>query len=173
MTVSKVIKLHDLPDCRIANRSELAEFLQCSLTTIDDRVNNGMPVIKRPTEANKQWQFDIKACVEWLNNRDMGFVSGEIDPDTLPPKEMDHYYAAQKKKLEVGKLKGELGEIAAFEEDRSIKNGMIAQRMRSFPDILERNHGIEPKTAVIIEGLINDLLFDIGEEIKAVSSNNV
>lgn len=167
MAVSKVIKIHDLPDCRIANRAELAEFLQCSLTTIDDRVNNGMPVIKRPTEASKQWQFDIKACVEWLNNRDMGFVDGEIDPDTLPPREQDYYYSAQKKKLEVRRLKGELVEIAEVQNDNSIKYGMIAQRMRSFPDILERNHGIDPKIAITIEGLINDLLFGIGQELKS------
>jgi phage terminase Nu1 subunit (DNA packaging protein) len=166
VAVSKVIKMHDLPECRIANRSELAEFLQCSLTTIDDRVNNGMPVIKRPTEADKQWKFDIKACVEWLNNRDMGFVSGEIDPDTLPPREQDYYYSAQKKKLEYRRLKGELGEIADFQQDNSIKFGLIAQRARSFPDILERNHGIDPKIAVAIEKLINDMLFDIGQEIK-------
>jgi phage terminase Nu1 subunit (DNA packaging protein) len=166
MAVSKVFKIHDLPDCRIANRSELAEFLQCSLTTIDDRVKSGMPVLKRPTDADKGWMFDIKACVEWLNSRDMGFTDGEIDPDTLPPREQDYYYSAQKKKLEYRRLKGELGEIADFQQDNSIKFGLIAQRARSFPDILERNHGIDPKIAVVIEKLINDMLFDIGQEIK-------
>jgi phage terminase Nu1 subunit (DNA packaging protein) len=170
VAVSKVIKMHDLPECRIANRSELAEFLQCSLTTIDDRVNNGMPVIKRPTEADKQWKFDIKACVEWLNNRDMGFVSGEIDPDTLPPREQDYYYSAQKKKLEVGKLKGDLVLLSEVMQENSLRYGVIAQRLRTLPDILERNYGLDTRMAMAAEDFINEVLFNIGQELKGVDA---
>lgn len=150
----------------MANRSQLSEFMECALKTIDEWVNLGMPVLKRPTPNDKGWIFDIKACVEWKAKRDIGVMEGEIDPDTLPPREQDYYYSAQKKKLEYRKMKGELGEIAEFQQDKSITYGMIVQRMRSFPDILERNHGIEPKIAVAIEKLINDMLFDIGKEIR-------
>jgi phage terminase Nu1 subunit (DNA packaging protein) len=165
-----VVKLHSVPEIRIVNRSELSEIFECSLTTIDDRVKAGMPCIKRPTESDKGWKFDFKACIEWLVKRDSGISDGDVDPDTLSPREMDYFYAAQKKKLEVGKLKGDLVLLSEVMQENSLRYGVIAQRLRTLPDILERNYGLDTRMAMAAEDFINDLLFNIGQELKGVDN---
>lgn len=61
----------------LLNREKLAEFLGCSLRTIDEYKRQGMPG-DAPKRPGDQWKFDTAASVEWLRQRERQSALGEI-----------------------------------------------------------------------------------------------
>lgn len=59
------------------NRDKLADFLGCSLRTVDEYVRGGMPG-EAPRRKGDQWRFDSAAAVSWLRERERSAVLGEI-----------------------------------------------------------------------------------------------
>lgn len=54
----------------IVNRSDLADILGVSPTTIDRRVSEGMPVAgAAQAQDDRQWKFDTAAVIAWLRRQ--------------------------------------------------------------------------------------------------------
>ena len=61
----------------ILNRENLAEFLGCSLRTVDEYVRQGMPG-EAPKRQGAQWKFDSGTVVGWLRERERTEALGEV-----------------------------------------------------------------------------------------------
>jgi terminase small subunit / prophage DNA-packing protein len=59
------------------NREKLADFLGCSLRTIDEYSRQGMPG-DSPKRAGDQWRFESGAVVGWLRERERSDALGEV-----------------------------------------------------------------------------------------------
>lgn len=153
-----VLKLHNIPEIRIVNRSELSEIFECSLTTIDDRVKAGMPVLKRPTETDKGWQFDYLRCIEWLVKRDNGLIDADFDPNNLSPADRKNWYDSELKRIQLEEKQRKLIPSDDVEMMVTDAYGVFAQNMRSIPDNLERDLSLSGKVAEHVEVFINQNL---------------
>jgi hypothetical protein len=61
----------------LVNREKLADFLGCSLRTVDEYKRQGMPG-EAPKRPGDQWKFETAASVEWLRQRERQSALGEI-----------------------------------------------------------------------------------------------
>ena len=166
-----VLKLHKIPEIRIVNRSELSEIFECSLSTIDDRVKAGMPVLKRPTDTDKGWQFDFYRCIEWIVKRDSGIMDGGFDPNNLSPADRKNWYDSELKRTQLEEKERKL--IPSEEVERVISEayGVISHSLRSMPDNMERDLNISGKQAEYLESNINKYLFSLEKSLSKLSNN--
>lgn len=58
------------------NREKLADMFGCSLRTVDDYKNHGMPG-EPPERAGDQWRFDSADCINWLVARERKSVEAK------------------------------------------------------------------------------------------------
>ncbi len=146
--MSDVIAISNVGRLRRANKSDVAEFFDVSLPTVEGWVRRGCPVVVRGSKT-QPWVFDLLHVAEWRINGSR--PSAETDPETLPPGERKSWYESEKKRLEVAASMKEL--IPAQEIEHAIPTAFAAlmQDIRAIPDNLERRHGIAPDVAEMVE----------------------
>lgn len=141
-----------LPDCRKANKAEIAEFFGVSIPTIESWVRRGLPVLQRGSRT-VPWVFDLLDAAQWRIAPATEDGEG-IDPEKLPPAERKAWYESELKRRELQQSDRELIQAAELETCVARVFGALSQGLRSIPDNLERRSGCSPEIAEAVERII-------------------
>jgi phage terminase Nu1 subunit (DNA packaging protein) len=168
--MAAIRKMHDLPSKRLANRSEMAEFLGVTLSNLDDWGRKGLPALQRPGDGRTNWVFDIYAVVEWKVKTDAGLFSGEVNVDGLLPGDRDKHWSAKLKEQTFLKNSGELLDRCETAEKIATFCATLAQNIRSMADMLERRAGMDAKQAKIFEESLEEYIGSFKDSIESIAS---
>ena len=141
-----------IPESRIANKAELAEFFGVTLPAIEGWVRKGCPYLLKG-QKGIGWQFDLLQVAEWKYSPS----DGEFDPDQLAPRERKDWYDSEKKRRDLQVQDAEL--YIASEYDRAFSKILktVAMGLETLPDVLERAIGIDSEQMADAIIAIDDL----------------
>lgn len=151
-----------IPESRIANKAEVAEFFGITLPGLDGWIRKGCPYLSKGGKG-VGWEFDLLEVAKWKFQPD----GSEFDPDDLAPRDRKDWYDSEKKKRELQVRDGEL--YIAHDYDRMFSKILksVAMGLETLPDVLERSAGINADqiNAVIkvIDGLRDSMYRKIEE----------
>ena len=161
---------------RLANKVQLASWFEVSLPTVEAWVRKGMPVSQRGSRG-VAWQFDLLEVARWKFGQPVESAPGlngeQVDPATLPPSERKAWYESEIKRRELQVKDREL--IPADEVERVTATGyaMIAQTLRSIPDLLERRLALAPEVLGEIESIQDEALNALADALSTVAPAGV
>lgn len=153
-----VIENPDIPDERIGNKADVANWFGVSLTTVDQWIRRGLPYLQRG-ERGKQWRFDLLAIAKWKYG--VTDAQTEEDPEKLGPKDRLDWYRGARERTKHMQEVGEL--IPAVEYERALSEALktTAMTLESLPDLLERDAGLDgaavDRAIVVIDRLRESL----------------
>lgn len=107
--------------------------------------------------------YSLKAALSAVLSR-----RGDADPESLSP--VDRRSVAQARLLE-HQLQVKSGEYlprSSVREGCSVAYAMVAQSVRSIPDLVERKTGADPDTCELIEQVIDNVCADLAERMEAL-----
>jgi phage terminase Nu1 subunit (DNA packaging protein) len=132
-----------IPDVRVANKGQLAQFFGVSIITVNNWVRRGCPVVEQGGQK-AQWKFDILEVMKWK------YVPESLsnDPEEMAPKERLDWYRGDREKTKHLLETGSLVPVARFEAEMAGMLKTIAMMIDSLPDILERDAGISGDAVV-------------------------
>jgi phage terminase Nu1 subunit (DNA packaging protein) len=143
-----------IPDERIGNKADVANWFAVSLTTVDQWLRRGCPYLQRG-ERGKQWKFDLLAVAKWKYGA--AEPDSDTDPEQLSPKDRLDWYRGTREKTKHMMEAGDLIPAAEYERALSTALKSVAMTLESLPDLLERDAAIPPeaveKTIQIIDRL--------------------
>jgi phage terminase Nu1 subunit (DNA packaging protein) len=167
--MNEVLSIVQLPQSRQANRDGISNFFQVAPKTVDDWVRSGMPAIKRPTEKDKGWVFDILVCCDWKIKRDLGFSGEDIDPSKLDPKSRKDWFDSELKRTQLEEKTSLLIPKDNVERTISTAFSVISQNLRSIPDNIERKLGTSPEVTEEIERCVDSYLNELSISLSNLS----
>lgn len=152
-----------IPESRIANKAEVAEFFGITLPGLDGWIRKGCPYISKGSKGIG-WQFDLLAVAEWKFMPD----GTEFDPDELSPRDRKDWYDSEKKKRELQVRDAEL--YVAHEYDRTFSKILksVAMGLETLPDVVERSAGISTEQMSAIIPAIDNLRESIYKQIQGI-----
>jgi phage terminase Nu1 subunit (DNA packaging protein) len=143
----------NIPERRRANKAEVAIFFDVALTTVNDWVKKGCPVVQKGVGKGIPWLFDLLEVMLWKYGAQVR--DDELSPEQMQPKERKDWYDSELKRTQLEQSQRKLIPAEEVEIAISTAFAVIAQHLRSMPDNLERKLGISPEIAESIE-LAND-----------------
>ena len=158
----KVVDSAHVPEERIGNKADLANWFGVSLTTADQWLRRGCPYLQRG-ERGKEWRFDFLAVAKWKYG--VTDSATEEDPEKLPPKERLDWYRGTRERT---RHQQEIGELIPAAQVESAMAGLIkpiATGLESLPDLLERDAGISgaavEKAVAVIDAMRERMYKDL------------
>ncbi len=139
----------NLPKNRLANKAEVAEFFGVSLPSIEGWVRRGMPVLQKGRRGIS-WEIDLLEVAKWKFAPD---DSDPDDPDDMSPKDRLDHWRAEREKTKHMAEQGELIPFHDVEQQIATTYKSLAQAIETFPDQAEREHGANPETVAMLQGL--------------------
>ena len=137
MAKSTVQNKH-IPDERIGNRADVANWFGVAPTTVDQWLRRGCPYLQRGGRG-KQWQFDFLAVAKWKYGAPDDV---EGDPEKLPAKERLDWFRSERERLKHLQECGELMLAVEYENSLAGAFKVLAVTLESLPDVLERDANI-------------------------------
>ncbi len=132
-----------LSPLRSANKAEVAEFYDVTISTIEAWIRRGCPVVQRGRRGSP-WILDLLAIAEWRYGatKDDDEV---VDPDHMSPKDRKDWYDGEKRRREIQVEDRELIPSSDYEQEYSRMIKLVAAGLETLPDILERDAGLDRK----------------------------
>jgi hypothetical protein len=87
------------------------------------------------------------------------------DPDLMSPAELNSYYQAEQKRLDLEERAGRLVPAEEVESSMSRLFGELAVFLDSMPDELERDHGLPPEAVTDMRKRVRDMRLRLYESI--------
>jgi len=118
---------------RQVNRNEVADLFGVALTTIDDWVRRGCPVITRGSRG-KSWAFNSADVSEWREQRARLEAQG-VELASKKDLELRRLAAETGKvELELARLRGEIAPVQQFEQAMTKAFAELRGKMRQIPN---------------------------------------
>lgn len=130
---------------RVVNRTELAEFFEVSMPTIDVWIRRGCPYQQQGARGIA-WKFDLLAVITWKLQ-----AKPSTTPERMSPADRRAWYESEKKRLEVQAMAARM--VPADEIDQGIITALksIGHALRKIPASLEQK-GIDTALAQLVGG---------------------
>lgn len=154
------------------NRDRLAEFLGCSLRTIDEYSRQGMPG-EAPKKGGDSWKFESAAVVGWLRERERTNALGDLA--TLDEKEAKRRKLAAEAALAEHELALKTGAAVALNDFESAKGALIGAARAKF---LGFGAALGPEVALlsspqecslVIENAVKEALRELSDNPPTIS----
>lgn len=133
----------------IVNRTQLAELIGCSPTTILAMVKRGAPYISRPKSQGGAWKFESAEVIKWM--ADLTGSSDELEREAKVARTRQLVARASLRELELAEKTGEMVRIpdliAKIEEGEAITKS----RIMALPGRLGQAVSIETDPAKVEE----------------------
>lgn len=84
-------------------------------------------------------------------------ISGNIDPESLEPKDRKDFWDSEKKRIEVEELKGQVVEVEAMRRLWGMAQKVITQSLLTLPDRMEVEASLTPFQVSAVEQIIDDV----------------
>lgn len=117
----------------IVNRTGLARDLGANLSTVDQWVRKGCPVIVRGTRG-KEWQFDTAAVHAWYTQQKIAEATGAVQTDEAELKRRKLEAETKLAELELDKATGNVVEVEYLHRNLSGLFAEIRTNIRNLPD---------------------------------------
>lgn len=156
-----------VPDSRIANKAELAQFFETSLPTIEQWVRKGCPFVQKGARG-VSWVFDLLQVAEWkFSGRSSGLE--DFDPDELAPSERKAWFDSEVKRRDLQVRDRELIESDEVERGIATAFATISQSIRTIPDNVERIASPGADVIEVIERITDEALNVLADQLAAMA----
>ncbi len=116
----------------IVTRTELADIFGVAMTTVDNWVRRGLPVIQRGTKG-KAWQFNTSDVASWLERRAIERTETEDFGDEKALRRRKLAAEAQKIELELARARGDLVPLNQLERALANTFAELKTNLRTVP----------------------------------------
>jgi phage terminase Nu1 subunit (DNA packaging protein) len=157
----------DVPEIRIGNKADCAQFFGVTLPTIDKWIRDGMPTVQRGSQGIS-WVIDLHAAAKW--RYEARLPSGQIDPETLPPAERKLWYDGEARRRDIQERDRELIPVDEVEETVSTAFASVAQSLLSLPDLLERECALTSDQITASRVTVHAALSDLAQRISTLAT---
>lgn len=152
-----------IPDSRVANKAELAEFFCVTLPAVEAWVRKGCPYLRKGSKGIG-WEFDLLDVARWKFAPDD--YGQDFDPDQLAPRERKDWYDSEKKRRDLQVQDGELYIASDYDMAFSKILKTVAMGLETLPDVLERSAGIGHQQIKSVINVVDDLREKLYRSIK-------
>lgn len=152
------------PESRRANKAEVAEFFGVSIPAVDGWIRRGCPAVQRG-QRGVPWVFDLLAVAEWRFTPAKVEEPADADIPPSDPQEAWYYWRAKRERRN---FELEEQEVMHRDEHRREMSKMakeMAATWDMFPDMLERDCGLEPEAIEAVERLIDDQRYQLYQRV--------
>ena len=159
----------NLVNLHAASRAQAAAFFEVALTTVDDWVRRGAPVLKKGRKGVRS-EYDLREMAQWLYGGAGGGGEPETqDPDSMTPQDRKAWYESESKRRDLQVKDGELVPRAEVEQVVATAFAAVTQDILAIPDRLERSHGIAPAVAELVEQGLSLALDGLAERLSKLA----
>ncbi len=159
-----------IPDIRRANKSQVAEFFDVSLPTVEAWIRKGCPVAERGARGIS-WVMDLRAVAQWLYQAEQS--NTPRDPDSLPPQDRKAWYDAEARKRDLAEKAKELLPRAEVEQAAATAFAAVTQDLLAVSDQLERLHAVPPDIAGKVDAAICAALESLRERVGRLTPGGI
>ncbi len=149
------------------NRAQLGDILGIGLTTVDARVKEGMPYLRRPGEdGSKEWQFDTVDVIEWLTGR---IDAGAKNDEGKEAKVRIAVADARLKELELAERLGLMINIEDIMPRIEAGDAIVKSRLLAIPGRLAQTLAVETDPVVVermLKAEVNGALAELDKDWK-------
>lgn len=141
----------------------MAGWFEVSLPTVEAWVRKGCPVVQRGSRG-VPWVFDLLDVAKWRYARD---VQAEPEGVVIPtdPESRDKWYASELKRLQYEAKTGQLLEAEEVRHTWSSMLKAIMLKLDTLQDVVERDAGLTPEQAQVIQEAIDTIREQAYQEI--------
>lgn len=149
-----------IPESRLANRAEAAEWFGVSQQTIANWLSRGCPYIQQGAPG-KSWVFDLLALAKWRYGSQ---EPSDSNPEDMTPKDRLDWYRGEAERLKLEEQKGDMIQAGRVRElweahIRTAKGRLLALPSRLSPSIFRAKdmRSIEVKLTTEIRDVMEEL----------------
>jgi phage terminase Nu1 subunit (DNA packaging protein) len=166
--LTKVVELSGVARLRLANKAQIAEFFDVSVTALDGWIRRGCPVVKRGGRS-EPWVMDALEVAKW---RFAGAADDEDseteDPKNMLPQDRKAWYESEIKRRDLQERDRELIPSADAERVVAVAFAAISQDLRAIPDNLERRGGVTGEVAEQVEAEIYKAMDSLADRLSVL-----
>lgn len=141
----------------ILDRTQLADFLGCSLPSIDQRVRRGMPYRTRGARG-RQWEFDSADVVLWEKDAAVKNAIGDVDKaDEVELKRRKLAAETTIVEIEAARSRGQVADLKEVERAWSGLFAAFQSRMMQIPARVAASLVGESSETTIKEVLLDEI----------------
>lgn len=170
----------------VLNRRDIAKALRTSENTISAWVSKGMPYLSEGTNG-RAWQFQLSACWQWVQemrgeerrrqeeadriaNQSLQAVlnleQGTGPDEGISPQQMRAWYDTLYQRNRVAEQQGDLVRADRVRDTLETIFLAVQRGLITLPDHAERELGLEPAAAAVLEARCVAVLEQIRREIE-------
>lgn len=161
--MATLIDLSKATRLRALNKSEIAQFFEVSLPTVESWIRRGCPVVERGSRG-KAWVLDALDVAKWRFEGDEE-EEQDCEPEKLQPIDRKAWYESEIKRRSLQVQDRELYQREEVLRTLTTTFAVFTEQVRAVPDRMEREAGITGEQAALCELVIDTQLAEAKKKI--------